>query len=300
MANFESAQGKNRRRAFALLVGMFVVVAIASAGVGAYLGVGAAPLTLLIIVVPVVSTWVSWWKSDKIVLAMTGARLVDTDDAPQLHNIVEEVCIAAGLPKPSVAIVNDPAPNAFATGRDPQHAVVAVTTGLLERMDRDELQGVIAHELAHVANRDTLVMSIAATTAGIVALLSDMALRISMFGAGRRSRDSNGGIQLIALLVVAVLAPIAAVLLKAALSRSREGLADATAVSFTRNPAGLRKALEKLAADSTVVRAHSNAVAHLWIECPLDTSKAVSKMFSTHPPIAERIAALRLMEGAAA
>jgi len=263
-----------------------------------YLGVGAAPLTLLIITIPVVATWVSWWKSDKIVLAMTGARLIDIDEAPQLHNIIEEVCIAAGLPKPSVAIVNDPAPNAFATGRDPQHAVVAVTTGLLERMDRDELQGVIAHELAHVANRDTLVMSIAATTAGIVALLSDMALRISMFGAGRRtSRNSAGGMQLIALLVVAILAPIAAILLKAALSRSREGLADATAVSFTRNPAGLRKALEKLSTDSTVVRAHSNAVAHLWIECPLDTSKSVSKMFSTHPPIAERIAALRQMEG---
>ena len=197
---------------------------------------------------------------------------------------------------PKVAIVVDSAPNAFATGRDPDHALIAFTTRILEIMDRDELQGVIAHELSHVANRDTLVSAVAATTAGAIAILSDFLMRMMWFGGGRRDRDSNSNpIMLVVSLFVLILAPIAATLLKSAISRRRESLADATAVSFTRNPAGLRKALEVLAADSTVVHQKSNAVAHIWIESPLD-GKAVSKMFSTHPPIQERIATLRAME----
>jgi heat shock protein HtpX len=197
---------------------------------------------------------------------------------------------------PKVAIVEDDAPNAFATGRDPDHAVIAFTTGILRVMDREQLQGVAAHELAHVANRDTLVSAVAATTAGAIALLSDFLLRITMFGGGRR--DSNGGsnpLVLVAALVAALLAPIAAVLLKAAISREREALADATAVAFTRNPAGLRRALETLAADSTVVHQKSNAVAHLWIESPLD-NKITSKLFATHPAIEDRITNLRALE----
>jgi heat shock protein HtpX len=163
-------------------------------------------------------------------------------------------------------------------------------------MDRDELQGVIAHELSHVANRDTLVSAVAATTAGAIAILSDFLMRMMWFGGGRRDRDNNANpVLLIVSLFVLILAPIAATLLRSAISRRRESLADATAVSFTRNPAGLRKALEFLAADSTVVHQKSNAVAHIWIESPLD-GKAVSKMFSTHPPIQERIATLRAME----
>jgi heat shock protein HtpX len=197
---------------------------------------------------------------------------------------------------PKVAIVVDSAPNAFATGRDPEHALIAFTTRILEVMDRDELQGVIAHEMSHVANRDTLVSAVAATTAGAIAILSDFLMRMMWFGGGRRDRDSNSNpVALILSLFVLILAPIAATLLKSAISRRRESLADATAVSFTRNPAGLRKALEVLAADSTVVHQKSNAVAHIWIESPLD-GKAVSKMFSTHPPIEERIATLRAME----
>jgi heat shock protein HtpX len=227
---------------------------------------------------------------------MTGAKLIQREDNPELFNVIEEVVIAGGLPMPKVAIVVDSAPNAFATGRDPDHALIAFTTRILEIMDRDELQGVIAHEMSHVANRDTLVSAVAATTAGAIAILSDFLMRMMWFGGGRRDRDSNANpIMLVVSLLVLILSPIAATLLKSAISRRRESLADATAVSFTRNPAGLRKALEVLAADSTVVHQKSNAVAHIWIESPLD-GKAVSKMFSTHPPIEERIATLRAME----
>jgi heat shock protein HtpX len=200
------------------------------------------------------------------------------------------------LKLPKIAIVVDPAPNAFATGRNPEHALIAFTTGILDVMDRDELQGVIAHEMSHVANRDTLVSAVAATTAGAIAILSDVLTRMMWFGGGRRDRDSNSNPLLIVFsLLILILAPIAAVLLKSAISRKRESLADATAVSFTRNPAGLRAALEVLARDSTVVQQRSTSVAHIWIESPLDAS-SVSKLFSTHPPIQERIAALKAME----
>ena len=189
------------------------------------------------------------------------------------------------------------APNAFATGRNPEHALIAFTTGILEAMDRDELQGVIAHEMSHVANRDTLVSAVAATTAGAIAMLSDFIMRMLWWGGGRRDNREGGNnpLMLIASFIVLILAPVAAMLLQAAISRRREALADATAVQFTRNPAGLRSALEVLQADSTVVRHASNAVAHLYIESPLDSS-SVSKLFSTHPPLAERIAILRQME----
>jgi heat shock protein HtpX len=199
---------------------------------------------------------------------------------------------------PKIAIVEDSAPNAFATGRDPEHAVIAFTSGILQIMDREELQGVTAHELAHVANRDTLVMAVAATTAGAIAIISDMAIRMSWFtGGNRRDNNDNGNpIGAIVAIVAIVLAPIAALLLRSAISRKRESLADATAVAFTRNPTGLRRALESLAADTTVVQQKSNAVAHIWIESPLDGS-STSKLFATHPPIAERIALLKQMEG---
>jgi heat shock protein HtpX len=229
---------------------------------------------------------------------MTGARVISHDDAPQLFNLVQELTIAAGLPMPKVAIVEDKAPNAFATGRDPQHAVVAFTTGILEVMDREQLQGIAAHELAHVANRDTLVSAIAATTAGAIALLSDFILRMTLFGGRDRERGGSNPIVLVAALLATVLAPIAATMLKAAISRKREALADASAVEFTRNPTGLRRALETLQRDSTVVHQKSNAVAHMWIESPLDSSMT-SKLFATHPPLATRIEILKQMEQSA-
>ena len=296
MSNFRAQQQSNRRKTFLLLGVMGSLTAFVIYAVALYLGYTSVGIIPIAVGISLISVWGSFYNSDKIVLTMTGAKVIDHDTAPQLFNLVHEITIASGMPMPKVAIVEDDAPNAFATGRDPEHAVIAFTTGILRVMDREQLQGVAAHELAHVANRDTLVSAVAATTAGAIALMSDFLLRISLFGGGRR--DSNGGANpfvLIAALVAAILAPIAAVLLKAAISRRRESLADATAVAFTRNPTGLRRALETLAADSTVVHQKSNAVAHLWIESPLD-SKMTSKLFATHPAIEERIANLRALE----
>lgn len=296
--NFAAQQAANRRKTIVLLGMMASLVALVVWAAGIYMGyttVGIVPIAVLI---SVGGVWWSYYASDRIVLTMTGARVVDESSAPQLYNIVHEVVIAAGMPMPKVAIVDDEAPNAFATGRDPEHGVIAFTTGILRVMDREQLQGVAAHEMAHVANRDTLVSAVAATTAGAIALLSDMIMRIMWFGGGRRdnNRDNGGNpLVIVAALLVMVLAPLAAVLLKAAISRNREALADATGVQFTRNPAGLRRALETLAADSTVVHQKSTAVAHVWIESPLDGS-TVNKLFSTHPPLEDRIAILRQME----
>lgn len=263
-----------------------------------YLGNTSIGIVPIAVGIALVTVWGSYFGSDKIVLTMTGARVISHDDAPQLFNLVQELTIAAGLPMPKVAIVEDKAPNAFATGRDPQHAVVAFTTGILEVMDREQLQGIAAHELAHVANRDTLVSAIAATTAGAIALLSDFILRMTLFGGRDRERSGSNPIVLGAALLAAVLAPIAATMLKAAISRKREALADASAVEFTRNPTGLRRALETLQRDSTVVHQKSNAVAHMWIESPLDSSMT-SKLFATHPPLATRIEILKQMEQSA-
>ena len=296
MSNFRAQQKSNQRKTFLLLGVMGSLTAFVFYAFALYLGYTSVGIIPIVVGISLVGVWGSYYSSDKIVFSMTGAKVIDHDTAPQLFNLVHEITIASGLPMPKVAIVEDDAPNAFATGRDPDHAVIAFTTGILRVMDREQLQGVAAHELAHVANRDTLVSAVAATTAGAIALMSDFLLRITMFGGGRR--DSNGGsnpVVLVAALVAALLAPIAAVLLKAAISRKREALADATAVAFTRNPAGLRRALETLAADSTVVHQKSNAVAHLWIESPLD-NKITSKLFATHPAIEDRIANLRVLE----
>ena len=296
-SNFREQQSANKGKTYFLLASMGLLTWLIAYAALTYFGAGTTTAIVPIAVgIAFVGVWGSYYGSDKLVITMTGAKLIQREDAPELFNLIEEVVIASGLPMPKVAIVEDTAPNAFATGRNPEHALIAFTTRILEVMDRDELQGVIAHEMSHVANRDTLVSAVAATTAGAIAILSDFMMRMMWFGGGRDRRDGNSNpVMLIVSLLVMILAPIAAVLLKSAISRKRESLADATAVSFTRNPAGLRKALEVLASDTTVVRQKSNAVAHIWIESPLD-SKAVSKMFSTHPPIEERIATLRAME----
>lgn len=290
-------QAANRRKTIGLLVGMGVLVWLVVYAALTYFGSSTAGIVPIAIGIALVSVWGSYYGSDKLVLTMTGAKLIQESDNPKLFNLVHEVVIASGLPMPKVAIVIDTAPNAFATGRNPEHALIAFTTGILDVMDRDQLQGVIAHEMSHVANRDTLVSAVAATTAGAIAILSDILTRMMWFGGGRdRDRDSNGNpLALVFSLVILILAPIAAILLKSAISRKRESLADATAVAFTRNPAGLRSALEVLASDSTVVHQRSTAVAHIWIESPLDGTN-VSKLFSTHPPIQERIEALKAME----
>lgn len=297
MSNFRTLQSSNKRKTFFLLIAFAFLMWLVAFAAVSYFGGGGAAIVPIAVGFSLLTTWWSYYSSDKLVIRMTGAQVLQESDNPKLFGLVQEVCLASGLPMPKVAVVIDDAPNAFATGRNPEHALIAFTTGILDVMDRDELQGVVAHEMAHVANRDTLVSAVAATTAGAIAIVSDMLLRMMWFG-GRRDQGGNSNpITLVISLVVMLMAPIAAILLKSAISRRRESLADATAVDFTRNPAGLRKALEILARDSTVVQQRSNAVAHIWIESPLD-GKAVSKLFATHPPIEERIATLRALEGA--
>ena len=287
-------QAANRRKTFGLLMGMGALMRCGVYAALSYFGGTGAGIVPIAVGISLISVWGSYYGSDKLVLTMTGAKLIQESDNPKLFDLIHEVIIASRLPMPKVAIVIDDAPNAFATGRDPDHALIAFTTGILDVMDRDQLQGVIAHELAHVANRDTLVSAVAATTAGAIAIVSDVLARMMFFG-GRRENNNANPIALVVSLIILIMAPVAAIMLKSAISRKRESLADATAVSFTRNPAGLRSALEVLAADSTVVQQRSTAVAHIWIESPLD-AKSVSKMFSTHPPIQERIAVLKSME----
>ncbi|MFA7324716.1 MAG: M48 family metalloprotease, partial [Candidatus Nanopelagicales bacterium] len=236
--SFRAQQSANQRKTWLLLGLMFFAVVALVWAIGAILNMQTYWLVPMAVGLSLVGVWTAYWKSDTLVLTMTHAKVISHEDAPQLYNIVEEVTMAAGLPMPKVAIVDDPAPNAFATGRDPEHAVIAFTSGILRVMDREQLQGVAAHEMAHVGNRDTLVMAVAATTAGLLAILADMGARMAFFG-GRR--DSNNPIAQIVAIVILLLAPLAALLLRAAISRKREALADATAVEFTRNPAGLRR-----------------------------------------------------------
>jgi heat shock protein HtpX len=232
---------------------------------------------------------------------MSRARPASEEEYPRLHNIVEGLCIAAGLPKPRLYVIEDDAPNAFATGRNPKHAAVAVTTGLLRKMNRIELEAVVAHELSHVKNYDILVSTLAVTMVGAVALLADIGVRAMWFGGGRRDRsDGNGGaILLIVAAMFLVLAPLAAKGMQMALSRRRESLADFSAVEMTRYPPGLVSALEKLRDDQTVVASGSRATAHLWIEQPMARTAEegqlarLNRMFDTHPPLEDRIAALR-------
>lgn len=296
--NFRKLQSANQWKTAGLLAGMGLLVGLVVFALLTYFGKGSTAVVPIAVTIALISVWGSYFLSDTLVITMTGARLIQREENPKLFDLIEEVALASGLKMPKVAIVQDNAPNAFATGRNPDHALIAFTTRILEVMDREELQGVIAHELSHVANRDTLVSAVAATTAGAIAIVSDMMMRMMWFGGGRdRDRESEQNpIALVLSLIVLILAPLAAVLLKSAISRKREALADATAVAFTRNPTGLRRALEVLQADTTVVAQKSNAVAHIWIESPLD-GNSVSKMFSTHPPLEERIAILRAMEG---
>ena len=295
--NFRTLELANKRKTIFLLISLGFLSWLVAFAALSYFGGGGAAIVPLAVAFSLFSVWGSYYSSDKLVMRMTGARVIQESDNPKLFGLIQEVIIASGLPMPKVAIVEDDAPNAFATGRNVDRAVVAFTTGLLDVMDRDQLQGVVAHEMAHVANRDTLVSAVAATSAGAIAIVSDMLMRMMWFGGGRRDSNSNTNpATLVISLFVLILAPIAALLLKSAISRKRESLADATAVAFTRNPSGLRSALEVLAADSTVVKQRSNAVAHIWIESPLD-GKSVSQLFASHPPIQQRIETLRKMEG---
>ncbi len=238
----------------------------------------------------------SYYYSDKLVLATTGARQIKKSDFPEYYRTVENLAIGAGLPQPKVYVIDDRSPNAFATGRDPRHAVVAATTGLLNMMSESELEGVIAHELSHVKNYDIRLMGVVAVLVGFVAILSDLFIRVSFFRG--RDNDRNNGIFLIVAIVLAILSPIAAMLIQMAVSRKREFLADASGVLLTRYPEGLASALEKLKNDHTAPKSASNATAHLYIENPFDNKKVknlFTSLFNTHPPLDERIKILRSM-----
>jgi heat shock protein HtpX len=235
----------------------------------------------------------SYWYSDKLVLKMYRASEVTANQAPELYEIVQRLTQQAGLPMPKLYVIPQDAPNAFATGRNPEHAVVAVTQGLLKIMDRDEVTGVLAHELAHVKNRDILIGSIAATMAGAVMMLATMARWSAIFGGVGSGDDDSGGAGFIGLIVMSIIGPMAAMIIQMAISRSREYLADATGAGFAGNPEGLAKALEKLGAYSKRLPMNANpATAHMFIVNPL-SGRSMMNLFSTHPPLEERIARLR-------
>jgi len=286
-----------------LLVAAFILLVVAVAwAIQLLLGYGVVGLVIALVVAGV-GSFIAYWKSDAVALRMSHAHPADPEQYARLHNVVEGLCIAAGLPKPRVYVIDDPAPNAFATGRNPRHAAIAVTTGLLDTMNRIELEGVLAHELSHVKNYDILVSTLAVTLVGVVVLLADWSLRFMWFGGGRR-RDGDGGgqggapVALIGL-VLLLLAPLFAQLMQLAVSRRREALADVSGVALTRYPPGLISALEKLKADKTVVHFNSRATAHLWIESPLAREPGegpfarFNRLFDTHPPLDERIKVLK-------
>lgn len=292
----------NKRRSVLLIV-VFVLVTVAiGVVVGTLIGGGPLP-TIIAFVIAALTAGVSYWKSDRIALRVSRAVPADPVTYQRLHNLVEGLCIASGLPKPAVYVIEDPAPNAFATGRNPQHAAIAVTTGLLATMNRVELEGVVAHELSHIRNYDILVSTIAVVLVGTVAIVTDLALRMMWWNGGRVSRDGDrqNGSNPLALLgiVLLVVAPIVAKAMQAALSRRRETLADTSACQMTRYPPGLISALEKLKADTTTTHSASMATAHLWIEQPLSGVRDEGRlgwfhrMFDTHPPLDVRIALLK-------
>jgi heat shock protein HtpX len=296
--------GQNKRRSVLLILAFAVFVAITFAIVNQLLRFGVAGFGLAVVVAAGFA-FAGYWKSDTVALAMSRAKPADPHTYARLHNLIEGLCIAGGLPKPRVYIVTDEAPNAFATGRNPRHAAVAVTTGLLDKMNRVELEGVLAHELSHIKNYDILVSTMAVTMVGAIALVSDVGIRYLWWGGGRRGRDDrdgSGGIMLVLTLVgfaLLILSPLIARAMQAAVGRGRESLADVSGVELTRYPPGLISALEKLQDDKTVVHAHSRATAHMWIESPLAMNEKdgrlfkVNRLFETHPPLADRIAALR-------
>jgi len=306
---FYAQKAANRRNS--VLLALVVVVLLA--GLGFTIGyaltgdaAGAAGTTLVAVVIGFLASMGSYVAGDKLVLAASAAKPVDAASAPQLMNVVREMTIAANVPMPKVYLIDDTAPNAFATGRDPEHASIAITTGLLQKLDREELQGVIGHELSHVRNLDIRFSLLVGVLVGSIALLSDFFLRLTFWGgAGRRSRgrDSGGGglgvILFVIAILLAILAPIAARLVQLAVSRQREYLADASSVELTRNPAGLERALAKIATDRDVLEVANRATQHLYFTNPIKKfEERSSSLFSTHPAIVDRINRLRELTGA--
>ena len=312
MSTFYSEEAANRRNSFLLALVVIAVLGVFGFVIGYAIGyangdpmvwgIGAVAIAVAF---GVLSALGSYYRGDQLVLASSHAQEVTADKAPQLFNVVNEMAVAAGVPMPKVYIIDDPSPNAFATGRDPQHSSVAVTTGLLQKMNREELQGVLGHEMSHVRNYDIRFTLIVGVLVGSIALLAQLFLRYTFwFGGGRRSNnnDSGGGGGLAVLflvigVVMAILAPIFTALVQMAVSRQREYLADASSVELTRNPHGLESALAKLASDNEPLHSANGATQHLYIVNPLKKLGGGSALFSTHPPIVDRINRLRQLTG---
>ena len=296
MANLYTHKSENIQRTWALMFAFLIFVI----GVGWALSYLYESPTILYGAVGlsfVMNIW-SYWNSDKLVLKLAGAREVDRKTAPELWNVTENLAITAGLPMPALYIVDDPSPNAFATGRNPEHAAVAATTGLLKILDRVELEGVIAHELSHVGNRDTLIQTVAVVLVGSLSLIADMFLRGAFFGGRSDSREGNTAFALLGLMLI-ILAPIAGTLMRLAISRNREYLADASGALLTRYPEGLARALEKIHAAATKqpLKNARAATAHMYIADPFGgTKRTISNLFATHPPVERRLQILREME----
>lgn len=299
MATLYTEQSKNIRKTWFLMT-IFLVIVIAIAYFMSWYWENPAIVYVGVVFALVMNVGSYWW-SDKLVVAMTGAKPIKKEDNPDLWNVVENLAITAGLPMPKVYIVNDPSPNAFATGRNPENSVVAVTTGLLGILNRTELEGVVAHELSHIGNRDMLVSTVAVVLAGFVAIIADMFMRSMFWGGGSRDSDSKAGAIFMVLGIIGIiLAPLAAQLIQMSISRKREYLADASGALLTRYPEGLASALEKISAHSIPMKRANNATAHLFISDPFGGDKRtlgqkISNMFQTHPPAQDRIKILRDM-----
>ncbi len=292
---------RNRRNTVFMLLGFVLLLAGLSIAIGVVLGLP-LPFAPLLIVPFLAIAFISYYSSASVALRISGAKEASKSDEPELLRRVENLCIGAGLPMPKVYVIEDGSPNAFATGRDPEHASIAVTRGLLQKLEPLELEGVLAHELSHIGNYDIRVMTVVVVLVGISALMADFLLRLTFFGAGRRSNNrgkGGGGAVLIIYalaLLGAILTPLAAQAIRFAVSRQREYLADASAALLTRSPDGLARALEKIAADPDPLEVANKATAHLYINNPLREHKSfLNNLFSTHPPIEERVRLLRAM-----
>jgi heat shock protein HtpX len=308
-ATFYEQEATNRRESILLVVAVMAILAALGFAIGYGTSgavAGGVAVTGGALALGTVLSLGSYFGGDKLVLGSSGAKEVDAKTAPQLMNVVQEMSLAAGVPMPKVYIIEDTAPNAFATGRDPQHASVAITTGLLQKLDREELQGVLGHELSHVRNFDIRFSLLVAVLVGSIALLADFFLRFTFWGGGRRDSNDRGGggglaaIVFVVAIILAILAPIFARLVQLAVSRQREYLADASSVELTRNPQGLERALAKIAGDKEVLEVANRATAHLYFTNPIKKfEERSSSIFSTHPPIVDRINRLRKLTGEA-
>jgi len=293
MATLYTHQGQNVRKTW-MLMSIFLIIVIGLGFVFAQM-YGNPNILYIFVIFSVGMNIIGYWYSDKIALSIAGAHLATREQYFDFYTTVENLAITAGLPMPKIYVIEDPSPNAFATGRDKNHAVVAVTTGLLSIMNKTELEGVIAHEMSHIGNRDMLISTVAVVLVGFIAIISDMMIRMSFFG-GSRDREGGNGIFVIVGIVLSILAPIVATLIQLSISRKREYLADASGALLTRYPEGLASALEKISQYGKPMKRQSTAIAHLYIANPLGSgvfAKKIGILFSTHPPVEDRIKRLR-------